>query len=86
MSDTDPARAALAKLWEAGAISHSLTTEGASLLFMNINGDYRVMLTDAESSLFYLCTDHGGVLAANDQRCQTCIGRALMAQAGVTRV
>jgi hypothetical protein len=61
-----PAQSLLALMWDAGLLTHHLTISGP---YLTTDSNARITLTEAESSLFYLCTEHEGVLAAGDERC-----------------
>lgn len=73
-----PAQTLLAKMWDAGLLMHSLSSaEGARL---TLEDGTSIRLTVEESSLFYVCTEHNGVLAVGDDRCQSCQSAALLAK------
>lgn len=63
------AQTLLAKLWQAGLLQHHLMGSGER--FLTLENGTRIELTDNENDLFYLCTEHGGVLVPDDERCAT---------------
>lgn len=74
---TTAAHTLLAKMWDANQLHHILAGSGEAYVLAG-RSMTRIELTDDESSLFYLCTDHGGVLKAGDERCQAHRNQALL--------